>query len=71
MYFVDLFVRSSNKAAIRMYEQMGYSVYRRVLEYYSDPEEDAFDMRKALPRDVHKQSVVPLPHPVHAEDLYY
>lgn len=42
-YFVDLFVRMSNKVAIDMYQRLGYSVYRRVLEYYSgDPDEDAF-----------------------------
>lgn len=34
-YFVDLFVRVSNAPAIAMYEKRGYSVYRRVLEYYS------------------------------------
>lgn len=40
---MDLFVRMSNKVAIDMYERLGYSVYRRVLEYYSgDPDEDAF-----------------------------
>ena len=69
-YFVDLFVRASNAAAIAMYTavsccwslsfsllgrmllnglsnvtcfsivlQFGYSVYRRVLEYYSDGED--------------------------------
>ncbi|KAI8908940.1 acyl-CoA N-acyltransferase [Gorgonomyces haynaldii] len=69
-YFVDLFVRTSNAVAIKMYEQFGYSVYRRVLEYYSGPDsEDAFDMRKALPRDVHKKSIIPLKHPVRPEDL--
>jgi len=62
-YFVDLFVRFSNAVAVEMYTKMGYSVYRRVLGYYSG-EEDAFDMRKALARDVHKKSIVPLPHPV-------
>lgn len=42
-YFVDLFVRVSNKVAVDMYTRLGYSVYRRVLEYYSgDPDEDAF-----------------------------
>jgi N-terminal acetyltransferase B complex catalytic subunit len=52
-YFVDLFVRSSNNLAIRMYEKFGYSMYRRVLEYYSgELPEDALDMRKALPRYV-------------------
>lgn len=84
MYFVDLFVRVSNKAAIGMYEGLGYSVYRRILGYYCDPDEDAYgkevymrlvtdlsilDMRKALPRDVEKRSVVPLKHPVHWQDL--
>lgn len=67
-YFVDLFVRVSNKVAVGMYEKMGYSVYRTVLGYYSG-EEDAFDMRKALPRDVDKESIIPLKHPVRAEDV--
>ena len=44
---MDLFVRSSNRVAIGMYERMGYVVYRTVLEYYSasalyPEEEDAF-----------------------------
>lgn len=43
-FFVDLFVRVSNKVAINMYTNLGYIVYRTVLEYYSgDPDdEDAF-----------------------------
>lgn len=45
-YFVDLYVRVSNEIAIRMYEGMGYTVYRRVVEYYSaglgEIEEDAY-----------------------------
>ncbi|KAG7381345.1 N(alpha)-acetyltransferase 20, NatB catalytic subunit [Phytophthora pseudosyringae] len=70
-YFVDLFVRVSNSLAIGMYEKFGYSVYRRVLGYYSsaDDGEDAFDMRKALPRDVLKKSVIPLPHPITPDQL--
>lgn len=72
-YFVDLFVRASNNLAIQMYEKFGYSTYRRVLGYYSsygdEPSEDALDMRKALPRDTEKQSIVPLDHPVRPEDL--
>eukprot|EP01038_Epipyxis_sp_PR26KG_P006218 gene6218-8570_t len=67
-YFVDLFVRVSNKLAQIMYRNMGYNVYRRVLGYYSG-EEDAFDMRKALIRDVNKESVIPLTSPVLPEDL--
>ncbi len=34
--FVDLYVRCVNFAAINMYEGFGYSVYRRVREYYSN-----------------------------------
>ena len=40
-YFVDLFVRVSNKTAIGMYTKLGYIVYRQVREYYSG-EEDAY-----------------------------
>jgi N-terminal acetyltransferase B complex catalytic subunit len=69
-YFVDLFVRASNHLAIRMYETFGYCQYRRVLGYYSgELPEDALDMRKALPRDVQRSSIVPLDHPVRPEDL--
>ena len=92
---MDLFVRVSNKVAIDMYTKFGYTVYRRVLGYYSGPEnEDAFgechpsvplscashftflpclptDMRKALPRDVNKQSIIPLKHPVRPEDVVF
>ena len=42
-FFVDLFVRVSNKVAVDMYHNLGYSVYRKVLEYYSgEVDEDAF-----------------------------
>lgn len=49
-FFVDLYVRCNNTVAIGMYERMGYSVYRRVEEYYGSlgqgkggrDEEDAF-----------------------------
>jgi len=46
-HFVDLYVRVSNEIAIGMYERLGYSVYRRVVDYYSgstlgEPDEDAF-----------------------------
>ncbi|XP_069090438.1 N-alpha-acetyltransferase 20 [Ambystoma mexicanum] len=72
-FFVDLFVRVSNQVAVNMYKQLGYSVYRTVIEYYSasngEPDEDAYDMRKALSRDTEKKSIVPLPHPVRPEDI--
>lgn len=67
-HFVDLFVRITNTLALVMYTALGYTVYRQVLGYYSG-EEDAYDMRKALPRDVHKKSVVPLTKPILPEDL--
>ena len=61
-YFVDLFVRPSNTNAVRMYEGMGYDVYRKVKEYYyggggKGKDDDGFDMRKALPRDVKRVTV--------------
>jgi N-terminal acetyltransferase B complex catalytic subunit len=53
-YFVDLFVRPSNTLAIKMYSsKFGYIKYRTVLNYYSgEYPEDAYDMRKSLPRYV-------------------
>lgn len=63
-------MRCSNSVAIGMYEKFGYIVYRRVLGYYSG-EEDAFDMRKAMKRDVNRRSVIPLKKPVRPEDLEF
>jgi N-terminal acetyltransferase B complex catalytic subunit len=69
-FFVDLFVRASNVLAISMYEKFGYRTYRRVLDYYSgELPEDALDMRKALPRDRDKKSMIPLDKPVRPEEL--
>lgn len=57
-FFVDLYVRCNNALAIDMYERFGYSVYRRVREYYGTlgvgkggkDEEDAFgESRPAAP----------------------
>ncbi|WVF67570.1 hypothetical protein IAT40_002328 [Kwoniella sp. CBS 6097] len=66
-WFVDLFVRCNNHRAIEMYEKMGYSVYRRVVDYYhgmegigsTRDELDGFDMRKSMPRDTSKRYVRP------------
>lgn len=53
-----------------MYEKFGYVKYRRVLGYYSgDDSEDAFDMRKALPRDKDKKSIIPMDRPILPEEL--
>ena len=55
-WFVDLFVRVDNTAAIELYAKMGYSVYRCVADYYNDGV-DAYDMRKPLSRDVKRKTV--------------
>jgi N-terminal acetyltransferase B complex catalytic subunit len=57
-----------------MYNKMDYVNYRRVIEYYSGSgntaEEDAWDLRKALPRDIMKESIKPLKNPnIRPEDL--
>jgi len=70
-YFVDLFVRSSNEVAIGMYEKLGYLIYRRVRNYYSGPEEDAFDMRKSMPRDTEKVTMQPLNKTINPNELEF
>jgi len=71
-YFVDLFVRVSNKNALSFYEKLGYTIYRTVLEYYSgETDEDAYDMRKAMSRDRMKKSTVPVIEPVRIDDLEF
>lgn len=40
---MDLFVRVSNKVAITMYTNLGYVIYRTIIDYYSgEKEEDAY-----------------------------
>jgi N-terminal acetyltransferase B complex catalytic subunit len=67
-WFIDLFVKCSNKTAITLYEKLGYSVYRRVIGYYEtnnnsnnstkqNDDIDAFDMRLSLKRDVNNVTV--------------
>ncbi|PSR77703.1 N-acetyltransferase 5 [Coniella lustricola] len=78
-WFVDLFVRASNIRAIQLYKKLGYSVYRVVKDYYGDnPEdpsrdsEDAYDMRKAMKRDVNLEHVREdgMEHEVNPEDVW-
>ena len=57
-YFVDLYVRASNKVAVDMYKKLGYTEYRHVIGYYSG-EEDAYDMRKSCIRDKEKELMIP------------
>ena len=45
-WFCDLFVRVSNKVAYEMYRKIGYTVFRRVLDYYTgENDEDAYGNR--------------------------
>ena len=61
-WFVDLFVRASNDVAVGMYQNLGYSLFRRVKNYYGggadEKKEDAFDMRKPMPRDTEKETLI-------------
>lgn len=48
-WFCDLFVRVSNKVAYEMYTKCGYTVFRRVLDYYTgENDEDAFGKFKLV-----------------------
>ena len=69
-YFVDLFVRPSNKIAVDMYKNLGYIVYRSVEMYYTG-EEDAYDMRKAMPRDKDKVTLIPKKSRIRPDELEY
>merc|ERR1719203_1909798 len=69
-YFVDLFVRPSNTAALEFYKSLGYVVYRTVTGYYSG-EEDAYDMRRPLPRDKEQKSIKDAGKRVKPEDVTF
>lgn len=58
MYFVDLFVRQSNEQAIKMYQSMGYSIYRTVLDYYSRPPEHAYGKNQFSHCARHRQILI-------------
>lgn len=78
--FVDLYVRCTNSIAIDLYEGLGYSVYRRVREYYGSlglghdakDEEDAFGsyLRNKITRSfsdpacLNRHAQTPVPGPV-------
>ncbi|KAF9761830.1 N-alpha-acetyltransferase 20 [Nosema granulosis] len=67
-WFSDLFVRQGNMNAIRFYRSLGYDVYRKVLFYYSNPVENAYEMRKSLEMDPLKTSMISQPD-IHADSL--
>ena len=74
-YFVDLFVRPSNTVAINMYKGLGYIVYRSVTGYYSGAgdkdSEDAYDMRKAMPKDKGKRTLQAPKDPILPHELEF
>lgn len=75
--FVDLYVRCTNKIAIDLYEGLGYSVYRRVREYYGSlglgpggkDEEDAFGSSRLPAENRARFSSDPAPLIRHAQTL--
>lgn len=57
-------MRVSNKIAINMYKNLGYIVYRTVIDYYAGPgdiDEDAFGKYKHITTGIHS---------VHLEFVY-
>ena len=71
-YFMDLYVRASNKVAVDMYKKLGFHVFRRVKNYYSGPGgEDAFDMRRPLARDTKRTSLTRGKHTFEDPRLVY
>ena len=68
-YFVDLFVRPSNKIAVGFYEKLGYIVFRSVENYYQG--EDAYDMRKAMPKDKDQETLICKKNHIKPHELEY
>ncbi len=79
-FFVDLFVRSTNKIAIEMYKKLGYDIYRTIHKYYGDSNthkgENAYgkpinysDMRKSLSRDPEKKLSKPTGKTIEPNEL--
>ncbi len=70
--FVDLYVRCTNTIALELYEGLGYSVYRRVREYYGSlglgpggkDEEDAFGSCLSLPVSPYPSNSLTFPCPM-------
>ena len=67
-HFADLYVRVTNEVAIEMYKKRGYEVFRTVKGYYSG-EEDAYDMRRPLKRDVKRNSLIGSGKEIFPEEL--
>ncbi|KRX03890.1 Acyl-CoA N-acyltransferase [Pseudocohnilembus persalinus] len=73
-WYVDLFVRPSNNVAVGMYKMLGYEIYQVVNKYYCNQlgkEEDSYDMRKSLSRDVNKITSKPTGKTIEPSDLEF
>lgn len=46
--FIDLFVRESNRPAIEFYKKYGYTKHELISDYYENPSENAYDMRRYM-----------------------
>ena len=69
-----LLIQKPKKAAHKLYTNLGYTVYRTILNYYGGGtgavgEENAYDMRKSMSKDVKKETTVPLTRPVTADEI--
>uniref|UniRef100_A0A8C0A0C6 Uncharacterized protein n=1 Tax=Anas zonorhyncha TaxID=75864 RepID=A0A8C0A0C6_9AVES len=71
-FFMGLSVRVSNQATVNIRKRVGCSASWTVSECYSassgEPGEGAQDRRKVLSREMEKELIIPLPHPVRPED---
>ena len=70
----DLKFAKPRKAAHKLYTNLGYTVYRTILNYYGGGtgavgEENAYDMRKSMSKDVKKETTIPLTRPVTADEI--
>ena len=68
------FLPPRKKAAHKLYTNLGYTVYRTILNYYGGGtgavgEENAYDMRKSMSKDVNKETTIPLKRPVTADEI--
>lgn len=53
--FIKLFVRESNKKAINFYIKHNFMVKRRILKYYGEPKENAYEMIKSKTYEIKEE----------------
>ncbi|XP_059664416.1 N-terminal acetyltransferase B complex catalytic subunit NAA20-like [Cornus florida] len=57
-FYVDLILRASHSWKIKMFEELGYVIYKRKEKFF-EGKEDGFKMRKPLSRDKEKKTIIP------------